>query len=166
MVENNQGERTKYRRRSDEDPSDGSLRIMDELTDANGNVLRRVQRRSSARGGDLVEEVFEHANGLNETRTTDAAQSFMEIVNRNGKTLRFTYDSLRRRISYSHVSGERSQCSFEYRGNTEQLVMAANSHPLESVFLDYDPKGRVSSVRQKGWSEVFLQFKRSRYIKS
>lgn len=120
---------------------------IEEYTDANGNRL--VARRSINQQQDFV-EVFEHANGLKETRTTDAAQSRMKIENRNGKTLAFNYDSLRRRTWYSHATGER-ECAFEYRGNTNSVIMAANNNQLESVFVDYDEKGRVTRVRQKGW---------------
>lgn len=142
LVRNIQDEQIKYRRVELADSS-----TVEEYTDANGNLLRSW--RNEDEQGRM--EVFEHPNGLRESRSSDAAQTYMNIENRNGKTLRFTYDSLKRRTSYSHATGKAS-CAYDYKENTDRIAMAANNDQFDSVFLDFDEQRRVVEVREKGMS--------------
>lgn len=98
--------------------------------------------------------MFEHANGQTESRTTDEAQSYMILTNRNGNELRFEYDVLRRRTSFSYEDGDANRaCKYEYKGNSRLVSMAAGEgagQQLDTVTVDYDLNFMITNTKIKG----------------
>lgn len=150
-ISNVQDEQIVYKQVEQVEENDSIVKV-EEYTDPNGNVLKKRKTINTISGE--VTEVFEHPNGRTESRTIDGEQ--MTIMNRNGAELRFTYDALRRRRSFSYDDEDSSnirECKYEYRGDSTRIVMAAagstgdDERLVDSVFVDYDNDLKVSQTR-------------------
>jgi hypothetical protein len=122
-----------------------------EYTDSNGNKMRRISAQmaesETIAGAKFVDEIT-YTNGAKESNEVDMAKNEARLTKADGSQLRVKFDNQKRRVYYSHATGDpKKGCTYRYKGNTDMIEAAEGVDPHDSVLIDYDNLNRVSRVR-------------------
>jgi YD repeat-containing protein len=117
-----------------------------EYADSIGNRMNLLSVDMLAEA-NMASDIFTYANGLKETRLINTTANEMQTTRGDGSQLLTRFDNQKRRVYYSHATGDAKKgCSYKYYGETSLIQTAANVDPLDSIHIEYDEKKRVARV--------------------